>query len=245
MQERVMSIAIAVLSVIAGYFLGAISFSRIVTRLLAPDVDLLDVRLTNPDGTEGDPLLTVGANTASMKLGPRVGCAIGILDILKAFLPTLVFKLLYPAEYYYLLTSVFAVIGHNWPVYYRFKGGGGMSPALGGFLAVDWIGTLIANIAGMLFGFAVLRDIFFAYVGWTLLMIPYLWFTTKDPVLALYALAINLAFFMALVPEIKRYLEARKRGEGTMEQGMEITPMGRGMLKMARALGFFKTKKVS
>lgn len=238
-----MGIVIAVLSAVVGYLLGAISFSRIVTRLVAPNLDLENVKFTNPDGTEGDRFLTVGATTAAMKLGSRVGCTIGILDVLKAFIPTLVFKILYPGEYYFLLTSLFAVIGHNWPIYYRFKGGGGMSPALGGFLAVDWIGTLIANAAGMLFGFAVLRDIFFAYIGWTLFMIPYMWIITKDPVFALHALAVNLAFYLALVPDIKRYLEARRRGEIDMEQGMEVTPMGRGMLKMARAMGFFKEKK--
>lgn len=238
-----MSIVIAVLSAVVGYFLGGISFSRIVTRFLAPNVDLEDVRLRKLDGTEGDQLLTVGATTAAIKLGPRVGCAIGILDILKALIPTLAFKFLYPGEYYFLLASLFAVIGHNWPVYYRFKGGGGMSPALGGFLAVDWVGTLIANLLGMLVGFGIIRDLFFAYVGWTLFMIPYLWVVTKDPIFALYALAINVAFYLALVPEIKRYLEARKLGESDMQQGMEVTPMGRGMLKMARAMGFFKEKK--
>ena len=238
-----MGFVIAVLSAVVGYFLGAISFSRIVTRLFAPDVNLEDVRLPNLDGTEGDKLLTVGANTVSIKLGPRVGCTIGFLDILKAFIPTLVVRVLYPGEYYYLLTSLFAVIGHNWPIYHRFKGGGGMSPALGGFLAVDWIGTLVVNLLGMLFGFAVVRDLFFAYVGWTLFMIPYLWITMKDSIFALYAFAVNLAFYLALVPEIKRYMEARKRGEVNVEQGMEVTPMGRGMLKMARAMGFFKEKK--
>jgi acyl phosphate:glycerol-3-phosphate acyltransferase len=239
-----MGIVLAVLSAVTGYLLGAISFSRIVTRFLTPDVNLEDVRLPNLDGTEGEKLLTVGANTASIKLGPRVGCTIGLLDILKAFIPTLVVRVLYPDEYYYLLTSLFAVIGHNWPIYHRFKGGGGMSPALGGFLAVDWIGTLAANILGMLFGFAIVHDLFFAYIGWTLFMIPYLWVATKDPIFALYAFTVNLAFYLALVPEIKRYLEARKRSEVDMQQGMEVTPMGRGMLKMARAMGFFKGKKV-
>lgn len=238
-----MDVIISVLSAIAGYLLGAISFSRILTHFLIPDINLEDVHLPNPDGTQGERLLTIGANTASIKLGPRVGCAIGILDILKAFVPTLIVKTLYPNEYYFLLTSLFAVIGHNWPIYYRFKGGGGMSPALGGFLAVDWIGTLIANFFGMLIGFSIIRDLFFAYVGWTLIMIPYLWITTKSPVYAIYALLVNLSFYLALIPEIKRYLEARKRGETNMQQGMEVTPMGREMLKIARALGFFKEKK--
>jgi acyl phosphate:glycerol-3-phosphate acyltransferase len=230
------------LSGVVSYFLGAISFSRLITRLLAPDLDLEDVRLPNPDGTEGERLLTVGATTAAIKLGPRVGCAIGLLDILKAFLPTLVFRILFPDQYYYLVASLFAVIGHNWPVYYRFRGGGGMSPTLGGFLAVDWIGTLVANVLGMLFGFAVLRDVFFAYVGWTWFMIPWLWVRTGNPVFALYALAVNLMFLLALLPELRRYLEARRLGKVDMQQGMEVTPMGRGMLKMARRLGFFKEK---
>lgn len=237
-----MDIRLFVLSGLVAYLLGAISFSRLITRLLAPDLNLEEVRLPNPDGSEGEPLLTVGATTAAMKLGPRVGCAIGLLDILKAFAPVLAIRLLYPDQYYFLVAGLFAVIGHNWPVYYRFKGGGGMSPTLGGFLAVDWLGTLVANVIGMLFGFAVIRDVFFAYVGWTWFMIPWLWIRTRDPVFVIYALAINLIFFLALLPEIRRYLEIRKKGTIDMQQGMEVTPMGRGMLKMARKMGFFREK---
>jgi acyl phosphate:glycerol-3-phosphate acyltransferase len=240
-----MNIGIILLSGVVSYLVGAISFTRLITHFLAPEVDLEDVHLPNPDGTEGDRLLTVGATTAAIKLGSRVGCMIGILDIMKGFIPTLAFKLLYPDYYYYLIAGLFTVIGHNWPVYYRFRGGGGMSPILGGFLAVDWVSTLIANVLGMLLGFAVIRDIFFAYVGWTWLMIPLLWIRTKNPIFALYAFLVNLAFLIALLPEIRRYLDARKRGDVDLQQGMEVTPMGRGMLKMARAMGFFKEKKAN
>lgn len=240
-----MNTGIALLSALSSYLMGAISFTRIITRILAPNVDLEDVKLPNPDGTESETtLLTVGATTAAIKLGSRVGCMIGVLDILKGVIPTLAFRLLHPDQYYFLIASVFAVVGHNWPVYYRFKGGGGMSTALGGFLVVDWIGTIVSSSLGMFLGFAIVRDLFFAYTGWTLLMIPWLWIRTKDPVYAVYALLVNIAFFLALVPEIKRYLEIRRQGTVDMQQGMEVTPMGRGMLKMARMLGFFKEKKV-
>jgi glycerol-3-phosphate acyltransferase PlsY len=235
-----MDLGIFLLCVLVSYLLGAISFSRVVAHLLAPKLDLEEVKLPNADGSDGDSkLLNVGATTASIKLGPQVGCVIGLLDILKAFVPTLVFRHLYPGQYYYLVASLFAVVGHNWPVYYRFKGGNGMSPTLGGFLVVDWIGTLVANILGMFFGFVVLRDIFFAYVGWTWFMIPWLWIRTGNPVFALYALAVNLIFLLALLPEIRRYLEARRLGKLDMQQGMEVTPMGRGMLKIAK---FFRVR---
>ncbi|MGE5375009.1 MAG: glycerol-3-phosphate acyltransferase [Bacteroidota bacterium] len=240
-----MDISIILLSGVVSYLVGAISFTRLITHFLAPEVDLENVHLPNPDGTEGDRLLTVGATTAAIKLGSRAGCIIGILDIMKGFIPTLAFRLLYPDHYYFLIAGLFTVIGHNWPVYYRFRGGGGMSPILGGFLAVDWISTLIANILGMLLGFAVIQDIFFAYVGWTWLMIPLLWIRTGNPIFALYAFLVNLAFLIALLPEIRRYLAARKRGDVDLQQGMEVTPMGRGMLKMARAMGFFKEKKAN
>ena len=105
---------------------------------------------------------------------------------------------------------------------------------------MDWLGTLVANVIGMLLGFTVVRDIFFAYVGWTWLMIPWLWIRTRNPVFAIYALFVNLAFFIALIPEIRRYLEARKRGPVDTQQGMEVTPMGRQMLKMARHAGFLQ-----
>lgn len=236
---------LAILSAVAGYLLGAISFTRIVTHLIAPETDLENVRLPKLDGSEGERLLTVGATTASIKLGSQAGCLIGLLDILKAWLPTLALRAWFPDQYYYLIVALFAVIGHNWPVYYQFRGGGGMSPALGGFLAVDWLGTLVANAVGMLLGFAVVRDLFVAYVGWTLLMIPWLWIRTGNPVFAIYALFVNLAFLLALIPELRRYLEARKRGPVDMQQGMEATPMGHHMLKIARRLGFFKEKNRS
>lgn len=238
-----MDLRLAILSGFAGYLLGAISFTRIVTHIIAPETDLENVKLPKPDGSEGVRLLTIGATTAAIKLGSGAGCLIGALDILKAFLPALVTRILFPNQYYYLITALFSVIGHNWPVYYKFRGGGGMSPALGGFLAVDWLGTMVANIVGMFLGFAVIRDIFFAYVGWTWLMIPWLWIRTGDPIYAIYGLFVNLAFFLALVPELRRYFEARKRGPVDMQQGMEATPMGRHMLKMARMLGFFHEKK--
>lgn len=237
-----MEISLALLSAVVSYLVGAISFSRVISRLLDPKVDLEQTRLQNTDGTQGDRLLTIGATTASVRFGAGVGCLIGLLDILKGFVPTLAFKLLYPTEYYYLIASVFAVIGHNWPVYYRFKGGSGMATTLGGLLAVDWVGTLTCNAVGMLIGFGLVRDLVVAYTGWTWLMIPWLWIRTGNPVMALYALSLNLAFFLALVPELKRYIESRKQGKIEMGQTMESFPMGRGMLKIARMMGFMKEK---
>ena len=84
-----------------------------------------------------------------MHLGARYGCLVGILDILKAAIPSLVFKLWMPDAPYYLLAAALAVVGHNWPIYYRFQGGSGLSPSYGGMLVVDWLGVVVTNILGL------------------------------------------------------------------------------------------------
>ena len=141
-----MQIQILILALVAGYLIGSISISRIVTRIASPNTDLSKVKM-HDQGTDEDYYLTnVGATTASMVLGRKIGSLIGILDILKAFIPTLTIKLLFPDQPYYLFTAGGVVGGHIWTIFHRFRGGGGISPALGTFLAIDPLGALATNL---------------------------------------------------------------------------------------------------
>jgi len=97
-------IALIVVAVIS-YLLGSISFARLIPRLVDPKADLSDISLPVQDSEERMPMLAMGANTASIKYGSKVGCSIGLLDMLKVFLPTLAVRLLYPGESYYLVYS--------------------------------------------------------------------------------------------------------------------------------------------
>ncbi len=237
-----MNLGVAVISAVACYLIGAISFSRIITKLHSPNLNLEDVHLPGQGGQQGIQLKTVGANTAAVALGPRVGCLIGLLDILKGFLPTLALRLIFPEQYYFLLGGLFTVLGHNWPIYYRFRGGAGMSTIYGSLLAVDWPGVFVCAATGMLLGLAIVRDVFVAYVGGLWLIIPWLWLRTQGPCYILYAILVNITFMLALVPEAKPYLELRRKGEVDLSQSMDTTPMGRGIKRMAQAVGFMKDK---
>jgi glycerol-3-phosphate acyltransferase PlsY len=225
------------LTALVSYFIGGISFSRIITRLVAPDVDLENVHFPTADGGEGERLRAVGATTASIKLGPKVGCSIGILDILKASIPILALKLLYPGEFYFLIAAVFVVVGHNWPVYYRFKGGGGISPTYGGFFVVDFIGSIVSSLAGMIFGFIVIRNIMIAYISGLWFMLIWLIIFKGEWPYIVYGVVINLIFILATLPDLKNQLRKRREGKSDMRAGMELFPMGRGMLKIMAFLG--------
>jgi hypothetical protein len=134
--------------VVAGYLLGSISFARIITRLAAPGVDLTSLQVQLKDSPQTADVGIVGANAASMVLGPRLGLLVALLDMLKVVLPMIVAKLLYPAEAYHFAVSVGGLIGHNWPVYYGFKGGRGFAVIFGSFLMIDWVGAWFARWPG-------------------------------------------------------------------------------------------------
>lgn len=238
-----MQIEIVILALLFGYLIGSISISRIVTRLAAPATDLTKVKM-HDQGTDEDYFLTnVGATTASMVLGPKIGGLIGILDILKAFIPTLIVRLLFPDQPYYLFTGGGVVGGHIWTIFHRFRGGGGISPALGAFLAIDPLGALATNLIAMFLGFVVLREYLVAMMLGTWLMIPWLWVSKGHWEFGLFAFLVNLMLVLATIPDIKRYTRARAAGKVDVASAMETIPMGRMMNKMMDRMGLSKKKK--
>jgi glycerol-3-phosphate acyltransferase PlsY len=239
---------IIIITILFSYLLGAISFGRIFMKILKPEEKLDKVEINFPGINEPYRLESVGGNTASMKLGGRWGCLVGFLDILKAFIPTLIMRLLYPEQPYFLVSAVAALVGHNWPVYYRFKGGRGISPFYGGLFGFDPIGGIAVAFLSMVIGMVVLKELVFAYVGGVLLVIPWLLITRfNDPLYIyyiLYAVVINILFIVAMVPEIRQIISLRKKyGKGDMKASMTAFPMGQAMLKMMHKLGLEKGER--
>lgn len=235
-----MQIEFVVFALLLGYLIGSISISRIVTRIAAPSTDLSKVKM-HDQGTGEDYYLTnVGATTASMVLGPKIGGLIGILDILKAFIPTLLVRIFFPEQPYYVFTGGGIVGGHIWTFYHKFRGGGGISPALGTFIAIDPVGTLATNLIAMFLGFVVFKEYLVAMMLGTWLMIPWLWIRKGDWRFALFAFLINIMLVIATIPDIKRYARARAAGKVDVAAAMEEIPMGRMMNKMMDRIGLKK-----
>lgn len=235
-----MDTGIALLSLVVGYLLGSISFARVIMKWAAPGEELTGMELDTAGG-EKFRVEMVGGTAISVKLGAKYGVLTAVLDILKVVFPALAFKLLYAGMPYYLMVATMGIVGHNWPLYHRFKGGRGLSPMVGGFLVADWLGTLVTSVLGMFLGLALFRNIFLSYLLGPWLMIPWLWFRTRDPWHVAYAVVANLLLVLATVPEIRTMRDHRRRGiQGDMAAQMEATPMLRGMRKMANWLGLMR-----
>ena len=226
-----------ILSALLGYLLGSLSFARIVTRLVSPQTDIQTIEIPLAPGSDQKYRFeSMGATTASMALGGRVGCVIGLLDMLKVTLPVLAFRLLYPAQPYFLVAATAGMVGHNWPVFYRFKGGRGISAAYGGLLAIDPIGAVVAAFGGLALGLLVVRDFVVAYLAGLWLLIPWMAIVRQDLAYVLYAAALNALFMLSMIPDLKVYMKSRRMGVTDTQYVMQITPMGRGMLKIAERL---------
>ena len=232
-----MNIPILIVVTIGGYLVGSISISRIVTKIAAPESDLEEVEF--PDQNTGGTyqLRRVGATTASMILGPKLGGVIGVLDILKGVIPSLVVRMLFPDQPYFLFAGAAVVLGHIYPIYYRFIGGGGLSPALGVMFVIDPLGALVSIILAFFLGLFILREISVMFMGGPIIFIFWTTIFNRSWIVIIVSVFINLLLFIAIWPHIRIYMRAKRDGKTEFSSSMDTIPMGQMMKKMMIKFG--------
>lgn len=154
-----------ILSAIIAYFIGNINFATLISR----GIFKKDVREVGSG--------SAGATNVFRGFGARWGFLVFFLDVLKGFVSYWIgYGIGYAmtgGEYAMtaaVIAGIMVIIGHNWPVIYRFKGGKGVSASLGvmlaatpliglGGFAIAVISVLLTNymsvgsMAGALFAF--------------------------------------------------------------------------------------------
>jgi len=233
-----MNVVIAILSAIGAYLLGSISFARIFGKILVPEKNIVDVE-RKIQGTEATfRARGVGSSALANAHSSKAGCLAGSLDILKALIPTLVLRLIYPDQPYYLIAASMSMVGHNWPIYYGFKGGHGYSTAYGGAVVVDWLGTLLSAVFGFVMGLFILKSFGLIFILNILFFIPWFIFTKGDFWHIAYAVVVNASFFLASLPDIKQMSSIKDElpENGSLRATMMDNPMGRSLLKLTDKL---------
>ena len=112
------------------YFLGSIPFGLLLTRLCG----LGDIRTIGSGN--------IGA-TNVMRTGHKfLGVMTLLLDALKGMVAIWLAQTLY-SESVAAIAGLFAVLGHVFPVWLRFKGGKGVATTIGVLFALNWMLGLI------------------------------------------------------------------------------------------------------
>jgi glycerol-3-phosphate acyltransferase PlsY len=235
-----MEASTAVLIALGCYLIGSFSFARTAVRLLAAGENIEDIRLQIPGTSQSMRYTSLGGSAAGMILGRKVGAAVGILDMLKVIVPVLALRLIYPAiPEYLMIATAAATIGHIFPVFYRFKGGGGYSTIFGGLLVISPIGAIVCSLGGMVLGLFVFRSFPLMYGLQLLLIIPWITINFRSPTAITFAIIINVLFFIPWIPAARAALKAGKPDhQPTMREMMSPYPMGAALIRLLEKIHF-------
>jgi len=205
-----MDLILTLMLSIFGYLISSISFTRIIGELVLPGEDLERTRIEVEGTDEPFNFTSVSATTIRTKAGARYGIITGLLDMLKAAIPIAVVLNLYQTQEYAYFLSTFIIIGHDFPIYYKFRGGRGVSCLIGSLIFFDWISIPIALGLSMVIGLFVIDDDFIAYLAMPAYLIPWTLLTTGVSWLSAYAVVINIIYWVSLTPEIREYMKFRR-----------------------------------
>lgn len=188
-------------ALLQGYVLGAIPTSVLISKLCFRD----DIRRHG----SGNP----GTSNMTRTYGYKYGVLVLIGDMLKGFLGAWFGSLLLgPNGLYY--GGLAAVIGHNWPVFLKFKGGKGVATTMGVMLAILPWWTLGACA---LFALVLFTSRYFSLAS--LVAIVFLWVVTlvgyaSNTTLFLFVTLLTLLIFLRHRSNIDRLLSGTENKLG-------------------------------
>ncbi|QAA22624.1 glycerol-3-phosphate 1-O-acyltransferase PlsY [Sporolactobacillus terrae] len=130
------------LSTIISYLIGSISFSYLITK----KIKKIDIRKTGSGNAGATNTLRV------LGTGPAVGVL--LLDVLKGVISILIAQAFGLPEWAVALSGLASIIGHDFPIYYGFKGGKGVATTIGVFFMIMPLYALIAGVITLLIIFA-------------------------------------------------------------------------------------------
>lgn len=201
-----------ILAALMGYFWGAIPFGFLFVKW-TKNVDLRDVGSGRTGGTN------------SMRAaGPVVGAITGVSDVLKGACAIWFIRWLFGGHFgealpwIEILAGAMTIVGHNWSIFLKFRGGAGTGPNVGWATAIWWpmfpIGIVV--VVGMLLatGMASVASLTMAIVIPIVFAIRY--FTGADATLAYVIGGVITAVIVtwSLRPNIKRLLDGTERVVG-------------------------------
>ncbi len=198
-----------VAAIVIGYILGSIPFAYITARL-KKGVDIRDVGGGN-----------VGALNTYREIGPVYGLSVLAADIIKGALAVLIAKWLGLSLPWICVAGFAAIIGHNWPVFLKFKGGKGAATVLGVLVALTPVELLISSGIVLLL-IAITRNVRLALFA--LVLVPILqWVFDKDFTYIAYALGLLLFIGLRTLIGLKGEL-TRAGGKKNLIIDREYTP---------------------
>lgn len=134
-------------TVIISYTLGSVPFGLLLARMMG----MGDLRQFGSGN--------IGATNAMRTGNKTLGILTLLLDLGKGVLAVWLCRYYYGPDYA-PLAALFAVLGHIFPVWLRFRGGKGVATSIGVFLALNWmLGLVVCGLWLAVFAFTRISSI--------------------------------------------------------------------------------------
>lgn len=131
-----LDVAISAATIVIGYLLGTIPTGYLVAK--ARGVNIQQAGSGN-----------IGATNVQRTLGWGPAIIVALLDPLKGALATLIPVFLGTGAWIVAATGLAAVLGNNFNVLLRLRGGKGIATSIGVYLVVDPLSSLLAIVTGL------------------------------------------------------------------------------------------------
>jgi glycerol-3-phosphate acyltransferase PlsY len=185
---------------ISSYLLGSIPFGVIVARFCK--VDIQKVGSGN-----------IGATNVFRSLGPTAGVLVFMLDLLKGAAATWLALYYLTDPLWIIIAGGFAVVGHTFPVFLKFKGGRGSATGLGILLAIApeaFAGAFLLVVIII----AATRYVSLASISVPPLVTIYMFAAHKPLPYSIATLLITMLIIYKHIPNIQRLLSGTERKVG-------------------------------
>ena len=203
-----MAILSYIVIALAAYLLGSIP-----TGFVAGKAYGIDIRTVGSGN--------MGATNVFRTLGKKAGIIVLLVDALKGYTAVWisgsllqVFDLLgADAENYRIVAGIFAVLGHNFTCWLKFKGGKGIATSAGVFLALAPVAVGVA-VGAWIIAFALSRYVSVASIAAAIALPTAVWLSKENLTLRLVTVALGLLAIAKHKGNIKRLLNGTERRFG-------------------------------
>ncbi len=129
---------LALFFIILAYLFGSINWAIILCKL---------AKLPDPRAQgSGNP----GATNVLRFGGKKLAALVLLGDVLKGVIPVIIARLFFVHGMGLSIVALAAVLGHMYPIFFRFQGGKGVATVLGAIIALSWIVGLIVILTWLI-----------------------------------------------------------------------------------------------
>jgi glycerol-3-phosphate acyltransferase PlsY len=187
------------LILVIAYLLGCIPTAYIIGRLTSGK----DIRCLGDENP--------GAGNAYREIGPKAGVIVFVVDAAKGAAAVLIAQAGHISQNWVMITGLVAVIGHNWPVFLGFRGGRGVSTAIGILYILIPIPMLVMTLPTLLI--LIWRRNVTPSMAFLFIILPLVeWAFKVNPAIIVYGL------FLPALTGVTTYFRTRPRG-GQVQRG--------------------------